>query len=887
MSNMGNRSSAQALFATVDLAPLASAAASDVARRWRIRGEPVDGRAFPRGAQRYWGVPFDCAPAAGEADTPAWVLATGDASTVIPLEAGASPGPGESAGPTHLVLLHACTTPVAPDEADDPISSVVPPAMTQLGQPVADYVLVYADGSEHRQAVRWRFEINGVGGPRAFAARGQHGAVPVDFRGPAPRNMWGRSQTSVGGGDGGPLCVYALPNPHPEQPLRALRIEPAPGLEVALAALTQYFGPEHPLRHERLQSFRVALPPDLVQAPGDLGPRPPSLASDVPPRATPDLSYVPTEVDLGIIARKYALPAFDPDAWLAGQGIETPLPVPARPAEPLAEIVLDVAASKDATLTVGERAVPLRPAYEGETARSADGAVQVEILTPHQTWLHVTVQDGGDGLPVPSRIHFRAPDGRYLPPYGHRHEVNENWFEDYGADLKLHETQYAYVDGTFQVELPVGDVYVELFKGFEYRPLRQKLRIEPGQRALTLRPERPLDWRARGWMTADTHVHFISPQTAWLQGRAEGLNLVNLLASQWGDLYTNVGDISDGLSGVSRDETLVWVGTENRQHLLGHMSLLGIKGEPVFPMTTAGPGESYLGDPTWTTLAEWSDEARRKDGVVVIPHFPNPYCEVAADIVLDKIDAVEINMANWPIHVYEWYRYLNCGYRVAAVGGTDKMSAQMPVGAIRTYARLEPGQPFTFEAWGAAVRAGRTFTTTGPLVDLTVEGKHPGDELPLPAGGGTLHISALAEAVVPFTALEIVVNGRVVAERRNVQGTYRCQLDEAIEVPGSAWVAARVTSHMDRWVGSPRVVAAHTTPVYVVAGGQELFSPSDATYMLTVVEGGLAWMDTLATRADPERHARNRKVFEDARDRLHARLHASGHNHTHHAGGGH
>ena len=380
--------------------------------------------------------------------------------------------------------------------------------------------------------------------------------------------------------------------------------------------------------------------------------------------------------------------------------------------------------------------MPLRAAFEGAGAASADGTVRVTVLTPDRTWLHVTVEDGAGGGPAPARVHFRAPDGRYLPPYGHRHEVNENWFEDYGADLKLHGTQYAYVDGTFQAELPVGEVYAEVFKGFEYRPLRQKLTIAPGQRELTLRPERPLDWRSRGWMTADTHVHFISPQTAWLQGQAEGLNLVNLLASQWGDLYTNVGDLSGGLSGVSRADTLVWVGTENRQHLLGHMSLLGVRGAPVFPMTTAGPGESYLGDPTWTTLAEWADEARRKDGLVVIPHFPNPNAEVAADVALGKIDAVEINMQAWPIHVYEWYRYLNCGYRVTAVGGTDKMSAQMPVGAVRTYARLAPGQPVTFDAWAAAVRAGRTFTTTGPLVDLAVEGKGPGEALPLPAGGG-------------------------------------------------------------------------------------------------------------------------------------------------------
>jgi hypothetical protein len=383
-------------------------------------------------------------------------------------------------------------------------------------------------------------------------------------------------------------------------------------------------------------------------------------------------------------------------------------------------------------------------------------------------------------------------------------------------------------------------------------------------------------------------VHFITPETAWLQGKAEGLNVINLLASQWGDLYTNVGDVSGALSGVSREETLVWVGTENRQHLLGHMSLLGVKGEPVYPMTTSGPSEGYIGDPTWTTLAEWSDEARRKEGLVVIPHFPHPYCEVAADIVLGKIDGVELNMSDWTTQLHEWYRYLNCGYRVAAVGGTDKMGAYMPVGAIRTYAKLTENQlaaPLSFESWADAVRAGRTFTTTGPLVDITVEGRHPGDEIKLPDGGGTLHVDAVAESVVPFDALEVVVNGEVVASETSViagaDGTYRCTLRAPLLVAGSAWIAARVSSGMTRWIGSPRLVAAHTSPVYVVAGGKDLFSPSDATYMLTLLEGGLTWLDTLSIPADPERHARNRKVFEDAREHLHGRLHTHGHGHGH------
>ena len=135
-------------------------------------------------------------------------------------------------------------------------------------------------------------------------------------------------------------------------------------------------------------------------------------------------------------------------------------------------------------------------------------------------------------------------------------------------------------------------------------------------------------------MTADTHVHFLSPSTAVLEGQAEGLNLINLLAAQWGDLFSNVGDLFQGPL-TSRDgETIVWPGTENRQHILGHLGLLGGHGAPVYPMSASGPEESYLGDPLWTSLADWADECRKRQGLVVAVHFPYPTAELAADIAL-------------------------------------------------------------------------------------------------------------------------------------------------------------------------------------------------------------------------------------------------------------
>ena len=54
-------------------------------------------------------------------------------------------------------------------------------------------------------------------------------------------------------------------------------------------------------------------------------------------------------------------------------------------------------------------------------------------------------------------------------------------------------------------------------------------------------------------------------------------------------------------------------------------------------MCAAGPPEAALGDPVDALLMEWA-----QGGLVVIPHFPNPRAESAADLVNGDIDAVEM-----------------------------------------------------------------------------------------------------------------------------------------------------------------------------------------------------------------------------------------------------
>jgi hypothetical protein len=756
-----------------------------------------------------------------------------------------------------------------------------PPAgkevIEKAGQRLADAVLVYEDGSERVLPLRRRFEVDSALPTHlSFAAISRmHQYTPTKLTDPIPGGIhpWGLMQygfmsaPNPAAPDGVRVAIVwvsSLPNPEPARDPKILRLQAAGEDRLMVCGVTVFHGAEDPLQWERLGRYRLTLPEASAE----------------------DQKRWTVDVDLGLVARTYVLPDFDSPAWLSNP--RRGLGEINKPIQGARHLYLDMTASREAILTLQDTKTKKRYEFDlahlvpGKELEAREGTARLEVLEPNKVWLHGQVVDAATGQPTPVRLSFRSREGRYLPPYGHRTEINYGWFQDYGADVRLMDTSFAYVDGKFQVELPVGEVYLEMTKGFEYEPIRQKLEIKPGQRALRLEIPRFVDLRSKGWVTADVHVHFLSPPTAVLEGQAEGVNLINLLAAQWGDMFSSVGDLTD-VPLTSRDgETIVWMGTENRQHMLGHINLLGGRGDPVYPLSAGGPSESYFGDPVWSSLGEWADACRKREGVVVIPHFAYPAVEVAADIVTGRVDAVELYATHGDtfnkFNYREWYHYLNCGYRVTAAGGTDKMGAYMALGANRTYAYLGQDE-FNFPNWAKAVRKGNTFATTGPLLFFRAEGHTPGDELMLGAGGGTVEVEAEAKCFVPFHRLEVVMNGRVVVSREVKEGTRKLVLKEKIQVPGPAWLAARCYSNLDPTPAGggssdSYSICAHTSPVYVKIPGQELFSAPVATYLLTLVDGAETWLDKLAVQPGPERLNQVRRVFREAREHLHRRLHA-------------
>jgi hypothetical protein len=826
--------------------------------RWR---SPSPEDAGPAGGRhRLRGIPFDLGPAAGGTR---WVrLAARPEPLTIPVPDGVRT----------LVVAHGLL--------DAEVLA------GRAGQPVAEYLLHLADGTVITVPIREPFEIAAIPGGGAPAddpagrrlERTSLLAVPDQYdrlwpRGGGPWELSGRQQMEsdpVGYETGFKLWVWRVPDG-----ASLVRIEIRPTRRpVVIGGMTVGYLDEHPF-------VRAGREPVLVHL----------------PEGYEVSSSLALRVDRGVSTYPWACAPERADEFLAAEvhGWGEP------PVEPVRTLSAEVAAVASATIEVvdGDRvlgAVRWRDVVgpgDGE-GEAGDGRIRVRWVDRARTWVHTTVVDEATGSPVPCRVHFRSPSGIPWQPHGHHARVNADrpsWHIDVGGDVRLGRVTYAVIDGRCQGWLPEGEVHVEIVRGFEYEPLRTVVTIAPGQRELRLAIRRWTDLRADGWMSGDTHVHFLSPTGAHLEAAAEDLHVVNLLQAQWGHLFTNTEDFTGQPSIGPTGETIVSVGQENRQHLLGHLGLLGLR-RPVMPWSSDGPAEGEIGGGLETTLSRWADEGREAGALVTVPHFGFPPGELPALVATGRVDALEMAMQGQYFHE-EYYRFLNAGYRLPLVGGTDKMSSEVPVGLYRTYARIAPDTPFSYEAWADAVRAGRTFLSAGPIVRLSVEGREVGDTVPLPPGGGTVEIEAVAESAAPIHTLQVVMAGEVVAEASSAEGARRLGVRERIRVDGSTWLAARAGGPhyydgrraLDAW---RRGVFAHTSPVYVACGAGEWRREDRAVldYMVTRIHGAIGYIRETAVierlGGGGRLHDRSdhrgwlEEPFHEALAAIEARLHAAG-----------
>jgi TolB protein len=236
------------------------------------------------------------------------------------------------------------------------------------------------------------------------------------------------------------------------------------------------------------------------------------------------------------------------------------------------------------------------------------------------------------------------------------------------------------------------------------------------------------------------------------------------------------------------------------------------------------------------------------------PYINNPSTPAVASSTLIAVDAAlglgdyydigalysdEISSASF------YYRLLNAGFRIPATAGTDQFSdvwRDPPAGSDRTFAHVEG--PLTVQSWMNAVKRGRTFMSTGPLIFIDVNGHQPGDEIAIPASGSTdLQVKVDVTSIVPVDSLQIIVNGDVVKTvARAGADSGRVSFDGRIPMPDGGWIVARVIGGKSRYLGDDYAFA-HTGPVYIVRGGKRHVRAEDVQFLSQTI-------DAIWTRAE-------------------------------------
>lgn len=460
--------------------------------------------------------------------------------------------------------------------------------------------------------------------------------------------------------------------------------------------------------------------------------------------------------------------------------------------------------------------------------------------------LQVEIVDRATGQAVKARCYLTDAAGKFWAPAGapQYHKPPEEHF---------------IAAGKFEISLPRGQYKLRVERGPEYRAVTREVEIAPGathQEKIEL--DRWINMNARGWYSGDLHNH-----RSWREMPvlllAEDLNLAPTL-TQWvweNSLNTTAPPASEAGAAVHVvDATHAFSVYDTEIERLkdgpGAVDLVGLRAPLEF--------HGYLVSPPNSVFAQ---EARRQGGYVDAEKIT--WRDVAALVALGDVDfgglvynhfnrhGVETETASWGMipkenPVYEtpagmarwamsvYYRFLNCGFRLAASAGSASGVKPSPLGFERVYVHL-PGE-FSYAEWFRALKQGRSFATNGPMLFLTVNGREPGETIRLPGQVALGHSKARrlkvhveASSAGPLDRVEVVWKGKIVKSVSPGNDPTRAVADCELAVNETGWVAGRAFE-----TPAASIRFAHTSPVYVQVGNGRGIVPEDAKFFIDWID---------------------------------------------------
>ncbi|MBI3682889.1 MAG: CehA/McbA family metallohydrolase [Acidobacteria bacterium] len=499
-------------------------------------------------------------------------------------------------------------------------------------------------------------------------------------------------------------------------------------------------------------------------------------------------------------------------------------------------------------------------------------ATQIEFDVRPLVNLRVRLLDEG-GLPVAARVYVTGSDGLAYAPRGSMPRITA-----------MSAEYYFHSDGGFSLDLPAGPARIEATRGQEYEMAATLVDLLPGRPAeASLRLRRWTHAAARGWYSADSHIHanyvaphhqVMTPEDMRLIAAAEDLNNSNLLVANSGGDFIHDRQYFEGRPHAlsTPNYILFWNEEFRSAGMYGHIAFFQLK-SLIEPFYTGFRNTPHADDypPNYTAAKAAKDQG----GAVTYVHPGMSHGldvaslgagakELPVDLALGVIDAMDVISNNDEMAGMQlWHRLLNCGFRIAISAGTDSftnVSDHYTPGGGRVYVHLNG--PLRYGDWVDRYRKGYSFASNGPMIELQVDGKEPGDEIRL-AGPAKVRVSAKVTTQVPLDRLEVVMNGVSVMTRN---GVARGELAVSGELPvnGGAWIAARALGPRHRLIVNDWGAFAHTSPVYVTLDGKPAARREDAQFFLSWIDRLTEMVETRGRFSTPERKREVLELFQRA-----------------------
>jgi hypothetical protein len=384
--------------------------------------------------------------------------------------------------------------------------------------------------------------------------------------------------------------------------------------------------------------------------------------------------------------------------------------------------------------------------------------------------------------------------------------------------------RYWVVPKPFEMPLAAGEWEVHILHGIEYEPVRDRFPVAAGKRLQkTYRLKRWTNMPRLGWYSGDDHVHsrLMSSEDAeklLALARAGDIHVANILemGNEMRTWYSQRGFGPE--FHVNEGNHWLVPGQEDPRSMLGHAIGLNLRAK------VRDLDRYYLND--WI-----AGEIHRQGGLYGHTHAGNSEVkslfterQMALFTPMGIVDFNSILQNKLGVDLF--YDYLNLGFKMTASSGSDTPYGGT-VGAVRVYGYCGTKKPFAPAQWFEAVKQGRTFVTTGPMLDFRIEQARPGEEVVLSKDRALkvrIRAWGLRGASAPIQ-VRLVQFGHAVKEvSPSRPDQEEVILETTVRTDQSCWLAAQARGAN----GS----VAHTTPIYLIKPGARFWDPAQAGAIL-------------------------------------------------------